>query len=715
MSEIVEQSLQSNGWTNRADELFQQHRQEIYRKTDQLFAWLMAFQWVAAIMIAMIISPRTWVGQSSYVHTHIWASIFIGGAISLFPIWMTRAWPGAALTRHTIAVAQMLMSVLLIDLTGGRIETHFHVFGSLVSLSFYRDWRVLISATSVVYLDHFLRAVYWPYSVYGVLSASPWRSVEHAGWVIFEDVFLVISCLRSIREMRFVANRTAALESSEQNFRQIFEEAPIGMAVVGLDSHYAWVNATLCSMVGYSEEELTSRTPSEITHLDDIDMDKQLTQHLLSETTRTCVEKRYLRKDGEIIWATRTACLMRDENGRPRHYLAMVEDITQRTKAAVALEEAKSEAERANRAKDKFLAALSHELRTPLTPVLMSAAALEKEPGIKPELRRQFGMMRRNVELEARLIDDLLDLTRVSHGKLQLLLSRPIDVHSLLAHSEQIVRAAAQNKSLVLRLQFTATEHHVAGDDARINQVFWNLLKNAIKFTPAGGQITLRTANPRPGHLIITVSDNGIGIDQETLPFVFRAFEQGDIRGMQPCSGLGLGLSISKAIVELHGGTIRAESAGRGLGAVFTVELSTVLPFPDAQIQASQPRRLGGKSYRLLVVEDHEPTLAILTRLLRIQGHDVMTASTVQGALTFASGHTFDFVISDLGLPDGSGIDLMMQLSNHYGLRGIALTGYGMAEDLAKTERAGFLAHLVKPINFDQLHRVLERAQLATG
>jgi PAS domain S-box-containing protein len=715
MSEIAQQSLHSDGWADRADELFQQHRQEIYRKTDQLFARLMLFQWGAAIIIAMIISPRIWIGQSSYIHIHIWAAIFVGGAITVFPIWMTRAWPGAALTRHIIAVAQMLMSVLLIDLTGGRIETHFHVFGSLVILSFYRDWRVLISATIVVYLDHFLRGIYWPYSVYGVLSASPWRSVEHAGWVIFEDIFLVISCLRSVREMGSIANHTAALESNEQNFRQLFEEAPIGMAVVGLDSRYDQVNARLCNMLGYLEEELTSRTPSEITYRDDVDQDRQLTERLLSGTARTSVEKRYVRKDGEIIWASRTVCLMRDKRGKPRHYLAMVEDITQRKKDAVALEEAKNEAERANRAKDKFLAALSHELRTPLTPVLMSAAALEQEPGIKPELRRQFGMMRRNVELEARLIDDLLDLTRVSHGKLQLLLSGPVDVHSLLAHSEQIVRSEARNKSLMLRLELTANEHHVAGDDARINQVFWNLLNNAIKFTPAGGQITVRTANPNPGQLVITVSDNGIGIGQETLPFVFRAFEQGDIRGMQPCSGLGLGLSISKAIVELHGGIIRADSAGRGLGAAFTVELNTVLPFPEAQIQASPPRRFRGKSYRLLVVEDHEPTLAVLTRLLRDQGHDVMPASTVHDALTLASEHSFDFVISDLGLPDGSGIDLMMQLTNDYGLRGIALTGYGMAEDLAKTQRAGFVAHLVKPIDFDQLHRVLEQAHVAAG
>jgi two-component system, sensor histidine kinase and response regulator len=706
---IEDKPARSTTWANRANELFQQHREEIYRKTDQLFARLMLFQWLAGILMAILISPRTWAGQSSTIHVHVWAAIFIGGAISIFPIWMTRVWPGIALTRHIVAVAQMLMSALLIDLTGGRIETHFHVFGSLVILSFYRDWRVLIPATIVVGLDHFVRGVYWPYSVYGVLTASPWRSVEHAGWVVFEDVFLVISCLRSIREMRFIANRTAALEASEQSFRQIFEEAPIGMAVVGLDDRYMQVNATLCNMVGYSEQELATRTTSEITYSDDIEESKQLGQALLNGTARDCIEKRYVPKNSEVLWATRTAYLIRDQSGKPRHYLVMVEDITERKKTAAALQQAKDEAERANRAKDKFLAALSHELRTPLTPVLMCATALEQELAIDPKLRQQLGMMRRNVELEARLIDDLLDLTRISHGKLKLLVSGPVDVHSLLIHTEQIVRSDARSKPVGLRLELAAAEHHVAGDAARLNQVFWNLLKNAIKFTPAGGEITVRTVNPAPGQLALTVNDNGIGIDRQILPFIFRAFEQGDIRGLQPCSGLGLGLSISKAIVELHGGIISAESPGPGLGAAFTIELSTVSPFPSAELLAAQPEQSQGKLYRLLLVEDHEPTLAVLTSLLRQHGHDVITATSVKSALLLAADHRFDFVISDLGLPDGNGIDLMMQLSNNHGLRGIALSGYGMAEDLAKTEQAGFLAHLVKPINFEQLHRVLEQ------
>jgi signal transduction histidine kinase len=377
---------------------------------------------------------------------------------------------------------------------------------------------------------------------------------------------------------------------------------------------------------------------------------------------------------------------------------------------------AREDAERANRAKDTFLANLSHELRTPLTPVLMCAAALEQERAIEPEFRQQLAMMRRNVELEARLIDDLLDLTRVAHGKLQLHQSGPVDLHSLLMHTEEIVHNDALAKSVHLQFELKAGEHHVGGDAARLHQVCWNLFKNAIKFTPADGCVTVRTANPAPGQIVLRVDDTGMGIEAQTLPIVFRAFEQGATRELQPSGGLGLGLSISKAIVELHGGTIRAESAGPGLGATFTIKLATVLPFPTTQITEPKPQsQTDSYRLRLLVIEDHEPTLAVLTRLLRRHGHDVLTANTVKGALWLASTHSFDLVISDIGLPDGNGIDLMRQLTKDYGLRGIALSGYGMAADHAQTQQAGFLAHLVKPISFDQLHRVLQGIAPATG
>jgi two-component system, sensor histidine kinase and response regulator len=206
----------------RASALFAAYQQDIHKQTDRLFAGLMGFQWIAGILFALWVSPLTWSGSVSRTHLHVWAAIVVGGTISLFPALLALLRPGRPSTRYTIAVAQMLMGALLIHLTGGRIETHFHVFGSLAFLAFYRDWRVLIPATIVVALDHMLRGIFWPQSVYGVLVVSQWRWVEHAAWVIFEDVFLLVSIRRSIREMRETADRTATLEQ-EVRTRQLAE------------------------------------------------------------------------------------------------------------------------------------------------------------------------------------------------------------------------------------------------------------------------------------------------------------------------------------------------------------------------------------------------------------------------------------------------------------------------------------------------------------
>jgi len=200
----------------RTEELYNQHRDSIFKSIDRLFAVLMIVQWLAGIAVALWLSPKTWNGEASQTHIHVWAAIVLGGVISVFPCALALAHPGRSLNRYVIAIGQTLMSALLIHLTGGRIETHFHVFGSLVILSFYRDWRVLIPATVVVALDHYLRGVYWPQSVYGVIAAEPWRWLEHAGWVLFEDVFLFLSCIRSQQEMRFIAQRTAELEKTNE-------------------------------------------------------------------------------------------------------------------------------------------------------------------------------------------------------------------------------------------------------------------------------------------------------------------------------------------------------------------------------------------------------------------------------------------------------------------------------------------------------------------
>lgn len=333
--------------SERADQLFKQHQQEIYRETDQLFAKVLISEWAACMIIAAVMSGRTWEGNVSQIHIHVWISIFLGGAVSLFPLWLTRVFPGAAVTRHVIAAAQMLMSALLIGLTGGRIETHFHIFGSLVILSFYRDWRVLIPATLVVMVDHFVRGIYWPYSMYGALSASPLRSLEHTGWVIFEDVFLIISCLRSVQEMHFIANRTADLEASEREARLIFEKAPIGMAVIGLDNQFEKANAALCEMTGYSPEELAERTTFDITFAEDLERSKASARTMLGGAARSVIEKRYVRKNGDLIQTSRTACAVCDEHGKPLHFLHMVEDITDRKRAEDALRQSKHDLEAA--------------------------------------------------------------------------------------------------------------------------------------------------------------------------------------------------------------------------------------------------------------------------------------------------------------------------------------------------------------------------------
>ncbi len=373
---------------------------------------------------------------------------------------------------------------------------------------------------------------------------------------------------------------------------------------------------------------------------------------------------------------------------------------------------ARQEAERANRAKDQFLAALSHELRTPLTPVLMTAAILSEEQRLPVDVRRQLTMMQRNIELEARLIDDLLDLTRIARGKLEMIVET-VDVHSLLTHTEEIVRGDALDKGVELRFALNATDHNVSGDGARLHQVFWNVIKNAIKFTLPGGQIVVSTINPAPNRLCLTVRDNGVGIDPQIMPSIFRAFEKPASNGARHSQGLGLGLAISKTIVEMHGGTIRAESPGEGQGSTFTIELNTA----EAQRKASPSTRetpaANAPHYRLLVVEDHQPTLDVLAGLLRRQGHEVLTANTMESALGVAANHSLDLVISDLGLPDGDGVDLMSRLTRDYGLRGIALSGYGMEEDVAKTKQVGFIAHLVKPIQFEKLNQVIKQVSQA--
>jgi signal transduction histidine kinase/HAMP domain-containing protein len=365
---------------------------------------------------------------------------------------------------------------------------------------------------------------------------------------------------------------------------------------------------------------------------------------------------------------------------------------------------------RSNLAKDQFLAMLSHELRTPLTPVLASAVALENEPGLSENVHESLQMIRRNVELEARLIDDLLDLTRIDKGKIQLSFE-VVNAHTLLQNALEICQAEIDRKHLTPRLDLAAEKVYLRADPARLQQIFWNLINNAVKFTARDGQISISTNDDTGDRLRIEIADTGLGIEPESLPKIFDAFEQG---GRTQLGGLGLGLAISKRLVEAHSGTITAESAGRNKGAKFTL-IFPVCEKVDAQAPlAVSPRAAHHRAMRVLLVEDHEDTKQSLTKLLRLRGYYVESASNVQSALDLIAQDQFDVLISDLGLPDGSGIDLIRRVQSDRPVLGIALTGFGMEEDIRKSREAGFKHHLVKPIDLNKLDSIIQEVAVAS-
>lgn len=381
-------------------------------------------------------------------------------------------------------------------------------------------------------------------------------------------------------------------------------------------------------------------------------------------------------------------------------------DVTEHKRAEEKLRAAKIAAEEGSKAKDDFLAVLSHELRTPLTPALAAASYLAEHEELPPQLREEVNAIRRNVQLEARLIDDLLDLTRIARGKIELHLEA-VDVHKLLRNTLEIVHEDIVFKELEVLTDFRAHESYIRADSIRIQQVFWNLLNNSVKFTPKGGRVTMRSWNDERGQCLVEIADTGIGIEPEQQARIFKAFEQAERSITRQFGGLGLGLAISKTLLDLHDGTITVESEGKNRGASFRVALQAfktpeVTPKLSVAGNGSLPASL-----QVLIVDDHAETLRVLSALLSKRGHVVSTADSSQGALEILKEGRFDVLISDIGLPDGNGYDLIRQAKQGQQLKGIALSGFGMEDDMRVGKEAGFDYHLTKPVEFQKLEGVL--------
>ena len=377
--------------------------------------------------------------------------------------------------------------------------------------------------------------------------------------------------------------------------------------------------------------------------------------------------------------------------------------------AAVGIEKARlfQSVTAASDAKDQFFAMLSHELRTPLNPVLAIISALHGDSRLPPDVSDDLAVVWRNIRLEARLIDDLLDFNRLIKGKMEIVRT-PVNMHALTESVIAICLDELESKKQYLTARLDAPRFVVLGDSARLQQVLWNVLRNATKFTPADGQISIETAVVED-RLRITVTDSGRGIDPATLEIIFRAFEQGPAHTSARFGGLGLGLAIARMFVELHDGTISAASEGESRGACFTVELplaaeSAPVPLAPAPAPASTERERG----RILLVDDHADTLAALTRLLGRRGFEVTPASSAAQARELASRQPFDLLISDLGLPDCSGHELLRDLRQSHNFPAIALSGYGMETDYEDSIQAGFQAHLTKPVDFAALVSLIQ-------
>jgi len=539
------------------------------------------------------------------------------------------------------------------------------------------------------------------------------RWLSEKGRAVFDASGKVIRFIGALLDITERKHSEAGIRAREAQLRFVTDHAAsVLIAHCDREERCLFVNVPYAMRFGESRENLIGRSLRETIG--------EAAYAIIAPHIAETLKGKRVDFEAEIPYATGTRWMAAtyvpevESDGQVQSFVAVIQDITDRKIAELILERAKREAEDANRAKDQFLAMLSHELRTPLTPVLMTIAALRRDPKVNESLRHDLEVLQRNVELEALLIDDLLDLTRFTHGKFELH-HEAVDIHAAIDHALSISAPDLTKKNLSVVRQLDAKEHHCWADAARLQQVFWNLIKNAVKFTPHGGRVEIRTQNDADHFIVIDIMDTGIGIDPALQPRIFDAFEQGGRSMTSKFGGLGLGLAIAKRVIDLHHGSITVRSLGRNQGATFTIKF-----------KAMQTSMLDGPAYLLdfdavaagpadiLLVEDHEDTARVMQRILAAAGYVVAHAPRLADARNLAKDRKFDLVISDLGLPDGTGLELMRELHQAYGLRGIALSGYGTEEDVAASKAAGFAEHLTKPIDWDRLRDAITRLMVTT-
>src|SRR5258708_7827920 len=575
----------------RAQEYFVSQQNSIYCHTDSLFARLLVLQWLAGIAIAIWISPRAWVGTTSQIHPHVWTAIFLGGVICSCPVLLIWKWPGHVLTRHAVAIAQMFTSALFIHLTGGRIETHFHVFGSLAFLAFYRDWRVLVTGSAVVVVDHLLRGAFWPESVFGVHAPGFARALEHGGWVLFEDFFLFLAIRQSYREMRHVAAhqaeleavntaieskvalRTAELTASEERFRQLSATAPIGIYQSDGRGRWVYVNHCWTEISGLSFEQSLGEGWVDALHPDD--GENVLRQWRIGAQFGSDFDYEYrvITPDRGLRWVHARAKAMHTAPNEFVGYVGTAEDITERKHVDTELARARDAAVESAQLKSEFLANMSHEIRTPMNAVIgMTDLLLDTD--LTPEQREFARTVSGSAESLLTILNDILYFSKIEAGKLSLV-EEDLELRQIIEDTLELLAEPAQAKGLeVAGLLPPNTPTRLRGDAGRIRQVLTNLIGNAIKFTEYGEVVLHVSEDCRDAQQVtlrFQVLDTGIGIAPEAQTRLFQAFTQADGSTTRKYGGTRLGLAICKRLVEMIGGEMGLENQSKpGLLFCFT-------------------------------------------------------------------------------------------------------------------------------------------------
>src|SRR5207249_2102963 len=447
-----------------------------------------------------------------------------------------------------------------------------------------------------------------------------------AGWLIAGTLVAAILAGRFYRRQAESARRI----EREVSFNQkILANMPIGIALVDPETHRFLHENDAFAQMALQIGQLPSGTDIGTATYDQIKIVPPTVIENVLATGRPyqLIEAPFRDRTGATRFCNVNLLRLQDSQQTVQGVLYFVEDKTRDVRQ-------RQELISANASKDQFLALLSHELRNPLSPVLAMVAELDARTSEGPEVRQALEVIRRNVELEARLIDDLLDVTRISKGKLQLSLE-VVCVEEILQRAYEICRQGILAKKLYVEFRLRAARSHVNGDPARLQQVFWNLIKNSVKFTPADGRIIIETFNPTEDQLEIKITDTGIGIEEEKLGKIFNAFEQGESSITRRFGGLGLGLAISMAMVKAHGGRISVESAGLDKGATVTVILNTVpapaeLKSPGAKVPSEDKKlatnRAKQRKGRVLVVDDHQDTCIGMKMMLERRGYQVTLA-----------------------------------------------------------------------------------------